>query len=228
MPLIIILVECGLELIPKKIRNHSAVKRNISGKNYFSQLLDNSLHHSAMNNLKNKEKRGRPGITHVCMLNALGSALNKSGGLRLFIHTLHNKIFEINTDIRMARNFNRFKGLIAKLLIDGNISVDGLPLISHIEGNLSELIKTFENPHVSIFSSKGKLIKNYQELYNDVTSLTNVVTNVAILGGFQRGGFSKEILALSNNVVSISKYKLDAWVVVNKIINFYEIVHGIF
>ena len=222
MPLIIILVECGLELIPKKIRNQSAVKRHLSNKNYYSQLLDNALHHTAMNVLANKEKRGRPGITHVCILNALGSALNKSGNLRLFIHTLHNKIFEINADIRMARNFNRFKGLIAKLLLEGNIIVDGLPLISRFEGNLRELIKTFENPHVSILSSKGKLIKNYQELF-----INDSQTNVAIIGGFQRSDFSKEIFALSNNIVSISKYKLDAWVVVNKIINFYEIVHKI-
>lgn len=226
MPLIIILVECGLELIPKKIRQHPAVKRNLSEKNYFSQILDNSLHHSAMTVLKNKEKRGRPGIAHVCMLNALGSALNKSGNLRLFIHTLHNKIFEINSDIRMARNFNRFKGLVAKLLIDGNIIVDGLPLISRFEGNLSELIRTFENPHVSIYSSKGRLIKNYQEMFNEFND-KSFQTSVAIIGGFQRGDFSKEILALSNKLVSISKYKLDAWVVVNKIINFYEISHKI-
>ena len=226
MPLIIILAECGLELIPKKIRNHSAVKKHLSAKNYPSQLLDNALHHSAMNVLVNKEKRGRPGITHVCILNALGSALNKSGNLRIFIHTLHNKIFEINADIRMARNFNRFKGLIAKLLLEGNIIADGLPLISRFEGNLSQLIKTFENPHVSIYSSKGRLIKNYQEMFNEFND-KSFQTSVAIIGGFQRGDFSKEILALSNKLVSISKYKLDAWVVVNKIINFYEISHKI-
>ena len=121
MPLIIILAECGLELIPKEIRQHSSVKRHLSHKNYSSQLLDNALHHSAMNNLSNKEKRGRPDIAHLCILNALGSSLNKSGSLELFFHTIRNRIYRINSEIRITRNYNRFKGLMAKLLIDNDI-----------------------------------------------------------------------------------------------------------
>ena len=55
MPLIIFLVECGIELIPKEIRTHSAVRKNLSAQIYSSQLLDNALHHSAMVTLKNPE-----------------------------------------------------------------------------------------------------------------------------------------------------------------------------
>jgi rRNA pseudouridine-1189 N-methylase Emg1 (Nep1/Mra1 family) len=46
MPLIIILAECGIELIPKEIRNHPAVSKNLSSQLYSSQLLDNALHHA--------------------------------------------------------------------------------------------------------------------------------------------------------------------------------------
>ena len=102
MPLIIILVECGLELIPKQIRNQPSVKRNLKVKKYYSLLLDTALHHSAMKNLKNHEKRGRPDITHICLLNALGSPLNKSGNLKIYVHTIHNRIFDINSEIRIA------------------------------------------------------------------------------------------------------------------------------
>ena len=94
MPLILILVECGLEIIPRQIRNHSSVKKNRTNKIYSSQLLDNALHHSAMKNLKNSIKRGRPDIVHLCLLNALGSPLNKSSNLKLYIHTIKNKIFK--------------------------------------------------------------------------------------------------------------------------------------
>ena len=96
MSLTIVLVDCGLEIIPKQIRHNPSISRSISQKNYSSQLLDNALHHNAMKNLKNFEKRGRPDITHLCLLNALGSPLNKEEKLKLYIHTIHNKIFEIN------------------------------------------------------------------------------------------------------------------------------------
>ena len=95
MSLTIILVDCGLEIIPKQIRHKPSISRSISPKNYSSQLLDNALHHSAMKNLKNFEKRGRPDITHLCLLNALGSPLNKHEKLKLYIHTIHNKIFKL-------------------------------------------------------------------------------------------------------------------------------------
>ncbi|MFX1316538.1 MAG: 16S rRNA methyltransferase [Promethearchaeota archaeon] len=223
MPLIIILVECGIELIPKQIRNHSAIKRNLSPKIYSSQLLDNALHHSAMKILKNSEKRGRPDITHLCLLNALGSSLNKSRKLKIFFHTINNKIFEINPEVRIARNFNRFKGLMAKLLINGIIETEFSKLISSFNGGLKELINTFENPEIFLFSTKGKLITNYQDLFSE-----DLVRNyIAIVGGFQKSSFSKEILSLSNNVISISQYPLDAWVVVNKIINYYELNYNI-
>ncbi|MHA1468569.1 MAG: 16S rRNA methyltransferase, partial [Promethearchaeota archaeon] len=140
MSLTIILVDCGLEIIPKQIRRNPSISRSISQKNYSSQLLDNALHHSAMKNLKNFEKRGRPDITHLCLLNALGSPLNKLEKLKLYIHTIHNKIFEINPDIRIARNYNRFKGLMAKLLIEERIATEDSILISSVNENLQNLI----------------------------------------------------------------------------------------
>jgi len=223
MPLIIVLVECGLELIPKKIRNHSAIRKNISSNIYSSQLLDNALHHSAMKDLENSKKRGRPDITHLCLLNALGSPINRTGNLILFVHTINNKIFRFNPEIRIARNFNRFKGLMAKLLIDGNITVNGTQLISEFEGNLPMLISSFNNPKIILFSSKGKLIYDYKNLFLEDLS-KNVV---AIIGAFQKSTFSQKLLKLSTNLISISKYSLDAWIVTNKIITYYELSHKI-
>ena len=223
MPLIIFLVECGLELIPKQIRNHPSVRSHLSSKNYSSQLLDNALHHSGMETLTNREKRGRPDIAHICVLNALGSPLNKSGFLKLFVHTIHNKIFELNPEIRIARNFNRFKGLSAKLLIDGKIQINSSYLIKQCEGNIIDVINSFQAPEIVLFSSKGELIKSHQDLfYKDI-----VKNYIAIIGGFQKGYFSEEISALSDKLISISKFSLDAWVVVNKVITFYEITHDI-
>ncbi|MFX0024255.1 MAG: 16S rRNA methyltransferase [Candidatus Hermodarchaeota archaeon] len=223
MPLILLLVECGLELIPKYMRNHPSVKKNLSSKIYSSQLLDNALHYSAMKTLPNLEKRGRPDIAHLCLLNALGSPVNKTGNLKIFLHTTNDRIFEFNPEIRIARNYNRFKGLMAKLLIDNDINVNGNQLISQFKGDLYTLIHKFKKPDITIFSSKGKLINDYKQLFEENSSKNKI----CIIGGFQKRNYSEEILNLSKNVISISKYSLDAWVVVSKIINFYELYHSI-
>jgi len=221
MSLTIILVDCGLEIIPKQIRRNPSISRSISKKNYSSQLLDNALHHSAMKNLKNFEKRGRPDITHLCLLNALGSPLNKQKKLKLYIHTIHNKIFEINPDIRIARNYNRFKGLMAKLLIEERIATEDSILISSVNENLQNLINKFENSELLLFSHKGRLVKTYRDLFSEDSNKNYV----AVIGGFQKNTFSKEILQLSENLISLSDYSLDAWIVVSKITNYYEIIH---
>jgi len=223
MPLIMILVDCGLELIPNQIRNHPAVKNNINNKLYSSQLLDNAIHHSAMKNLKNFQKRGRPDIAHICILNALGSPLNKSGYLDLFIHTANNKIFNIKPEIRINRNFNRFKGLMAKLLIDGQIKLAKNSSIIPFDGNLKDLTERFNDAQVILFSSKGELVKNYRDLFSADLSKNYIV----IIGGFQKGTFSSEILQLSDIIISISKNSLDASIVVNRIITYYELINNI-
>ncbi len=223
MPLILIMVECGLELIPKHIRGHPSVKKNLSPNIYSSQLLDNALHHSAMKKLVNSDKRGRPDIAHLCLLNALGSPLNKTGNLKLFIHTINSRIFEFNSEIKITRNYNRFKGLIAKLLIENEISFNGNQLISQFNGNLYNLINTFKSPYITLLSSGGKLIQDYKHLFKEDSS-KNIVF---IIGGFQKRSYSEEILKLSKNIISISKYSLDAWVVIGKVINFYELYHNI-
>ncbi len=223
MPLTIILAECGLELIPKEIRKHPAIQRNLKRENYSSQLLDNALHHSAMVKLKDVGKRGRPDITHSCLLNALGSPLNKSGNLKLYIHTLNNKIFEFNPQIKIARNYNRFKGLMAKLLRENEIRIKELLLISQFNGNLRDLVKSFKKREIIIFSSRGELVKYHLDLF-DKDLKKNYI---AIIGGFQKGYFTEDILNLSDNIVSISNYSLDAWVIVNKIVSFFEITNDI-
>ncbi len=223
MPLTIILAECGLELIPKEIRKHPAIQRNLKRDNYSSQLLDNALHHSAMVKLKDVGKRGRPDITHSCLLNALGSPLNKSGNLKLYIHTLNNKIFEFNPQIKITRNYNRFKGLMAKLLRENEIRIKELLLISQFNGNLRDLVKSFKKREIIIFSSRGELVKYHLDLFDkDLTK-----NYIVIIGGFQKGYFAEDILNLSDKIVSISNYSLDAWVIVNKIVSFYEITNDI-
>ncbi|MHA1670266.1 MAG: hypothetical protein ACTSV5_06755 [Promethearchaeota archaeon] len=223
MTLIIILVESGLEIIPNQIRDHPAVTKNLIKRNFSSQLLDTALHHAAMPKLTNHERRGRPDIAHNCILNALGAPANKSGHLKFFLHTIHNRIFEFNPEIKISRNYNRFKGLMTKLLIEGDIVINKSPLITEIHQNLLELINSFKNSEVLLFSSRGKIITNKSELFLD----PKPKNYVAIVGGFQKGKFSEKILNLTENLISISQYSLDAWIVVSRIITYFELTKKI-
>lgn len=224
MSLTIFLVECGLELIPKKIRKHPAVRRNLSMKNYSSQLLDNALHHSAMKNLKNKIKRGRPDIVHLCLLNALGSPLNKRGNLRLFIHTSKDRIFEFNPKIRITKNYNRFKGLMAKALIDNGIKVDKEYLITPEKKSLKAKLGEFKDAKKIIMSEKGNLLSSYTDLYPEGTSENYVI----LIGAFQKANYSPKIFELAKSVISISQESLFAWIVVSRVISFYEIMSNFY
>ena len=223
MTLTIILAESGLELIPEEIKNSPAIKKNIKNESYTSKLLDNALHHSAMAKLKDVNKRGRPDIAHLCLLNALGSPLRKNGYLKLYLHTYKHLIYEINPEIKIARNYNRFKGIMAKLLMEDEIKTDNTLLISKIKHNLSNLLKFIGSEEIILFSRKGELVKNHYELFEKNLNKNYVV----IIGCFQKGSFSEEILSLSNRIVSISNHSLDAWVALSKVIGYYEISNNI-
>ncbi|GAH44618.1 unnamed protein product [marine sediment metagenome] len=112
---------------------------------------------------------------------------------------------------------------MAKLLIDGDIKYNGTNLIAQFPGNLKILIESFEDPEILLFSSKGKLVKDYINIFT-----ANISKNyIVIIGGFQKSTFSNEVLKLSNDLISISKNSLDASIVVSRIITFYELIHKI-
>ncbi|MFX1589804.1 MAG: hypothetical protein ACFFC1_16790, partial [Promethearchaeota archaeon] len=148
---------------------------------------------------------------------------NKNKQLKIYFHTVNNRVFELNPEIRITRNYNRFKGLIAKLLIDGKIQFEKSYLIKELKENLRELIKSIKKKEVLLFSSRGDLIQHHLDLFQKDISKNYII----IIGGYQKGNFSKETLELSNRIISISQYSLDAWIVVGKIISFYEIINDI-
>ncbi len=221
MPLIIILVESGLELVPDELKSEKIAKNNYNPNYFPSLILDNAIYHPIMKKLRNYEKRGRPDIVHQFLLNALGSPLNKEGHLELYIHTTNDEIFKINPELRILRNYERFKGLMAKLLIDREIIHDNETLISEYKGTLKDLIKTVEPNSVLMFSSKSELVKDPISLFPKDPEKKII----ALVGGFQKGIISDNLSAIisSDNLLSIYPKPLDSWVVVSRIITYYEL-----
>ncbi|MEM1587148.1 MAG: 16S rRNA methyltransferase [Candidatus Bathyarchaeia archaeon] len=223
--LTIILAESALEPIPCEIWTHPSI-RSFSkrrGKHPRLIVLDRSYHHFAMKNLPNSEKRGRPDIVHFCLLEALGSPLNKEGLLRTYVHTINDYVISIEPETRLPKNFSRFIGLIEDLFERRCVPPSGKALLSLEEKGLAELIRTV-NPTYTIAFERGGEPKTFEEV---ALKLAGEDRPAVLVGGFPHGEFSEGIIRLANETVCVDPEVLEAWIVVSRIIYEYERAIGL-
>ena len=99
----LIIAESALERIPAAITGHPSVTSTAKkfGKYPGRMMLDKSWHFGAMLSLNNKERRGRPDIVHLCMLAACGTPLYMKDLLRVYVHTITDKVIEIGQGVRI-------------------------------------------------------------------------------------------------------------------------------
>ena len=213
----IILVESALERIDflsnrkllRKIQadRHKALEKTI---------LDVSIHNHLMQNLSEKNKRGRPDIIQTALLLALGSRLNKEGHLRIYVHTRNNEIISLDPQVRIPRNYNRFIGLMEQLFEIKNITSESQQILLSIKPQtLKEFIQSIEPTLILLFSESGSLWKRaeLQQTFSDHSHIAILV------GGFPHGDFSSETLALTDKKVSIYPQALDTLAVLSYIVN---------
>ncbi len=223
--LTLILAESALELVPRKLWKHSAVKKHAErrGKRPGQILLDRSYHHAAMLNLRHASKRGRPDIVHFCLLQALGSPLCKEGLLRVYVHCVGDYVVEVNPRVRLPRNYMRFVGLMEQLFTGERVPLEGEALLSVRKCELSALIRELRPTLSILFDRRGE-----PKTVDEVTSwLAETANPLAIIGGFARGDFSETTLGLADQVVCIDPEPLDAWVVVAELLDAYERTIGL-
>ncbi len=217
----LILVEAAIELIPKRLLRHPSVRRNAKrrGKPPEETLLNRSIHHSAMSQLENSEKRGRPDITNVCLLESQGSPLNQTGKLKTFIHTTIGVCIDVNPEVRLPRDCNRFGSLMEQLLLNGRVPIDsGVPLLSSSMKSLSDL-KHEIKPSITIaLTSHGKLT-SFEILCKELALEENPVV---LLGAYPHGPLNEETLNIADRQVSVHPKSLEAWVIVSRLIYEYE------
>lgn len=215
--LVLVLAEAGIELVPQKLWRHPAVRSSAArrGKKPSEILLDVSLHHHAMLGLRDREKRGRPDITHVCLLVALSSMLNRVGLLDVHVYTYRGVWIGVSRETRLPRNYNRFVGLIEQLLLRGKVPPDSdRPLLWARRSSFKEGLRKISGSRVVLLDEKGTAIhpRNLGRV------LTGEKRPVVVVGAFQRGDFSREIKESANDIVSIAPFPLDAWAVVARVI----------
>ena len=237
----LLLVETALEVAPSKYRGHPSVLNNAKKYGNPGRILDIALHHSFMKNLKDNIKRGRPDILHQYMLSALTSILNKKGQLRIFFQTYAGEIYEINPILRPPKDFMRYKGLMYKLLTEKEITtekstshrknfsadepLDDSTLIRNIRLPLQGLIKQINPDKVIRFTSKAELVER-NKIFSDIKD--NPDHNIlGIIGGFQSGGYSQEVMDIEADDISIYPEGLETNTVINHIIINFERAIGI-
>ncbi|ASJ06875.1 16S rRNA methyltransferase [Thermococcus pacificus] len=211
----LVIAEAEIELVPEPIRDHPAVVNYARkrGKRPDEVLLDSTYHHAALKKLTDGERRGRPDIVHICLLNALESIANKEGKLRVYVHTRNDEVIYIKPETRIPRNYNRFVGLMESLFKNRVVPKD-LGLLRMEEKSLEALIKEINPDGVFVMHEKGTFTKPV-DFGKRLASLENPAV---IVGGFPHGEFKGKILG---EKISIYKASLMAWTVVNEtIINF--------
>ena len=210
-----VLAESALELAPKETRRQPAVASDAKRrqKDPSEILLDRSFHHSAMAKLKDSEKRGRPDLVHVTLLNITGTPLYLEGIVKVFVHTYDDVVLEIAEKTRIPKNYLRFRGLMEKVLVErpkqGLIKVHSM--------GIKELARTISADEVIGLSVQG-MMTSLEEL---AKSVTGAKSPSVIVGGFPHGHFSPGTLSVVDQLVRIDARPLEAHVVASRVI--YEV-----
>ena len=218
--LTLILAESALEQIPKEISKHPSLQRRsrFLGKRPSELILDRSYHHTAMLSLRDADRRGRPDIVHLCLLNALGTPLNKEQMLCVYVHTLNDEVISVAPEVRLPRNYNRFTSLVEQLYQTHHVPTEGKTLMEIQSETLQNLLSRLHPSRVVALSVLGEQSTTAKV----IEPLVSEKNPAIIVGGFPRGHLSAQVTQLFDAIVSIDPEGLDAWIVVSRLLYEFE------
>jgi rRNA small subunit pseudouridine methyltransferase Nep1 len=225
MVLTVIIFESALELMPESLRSHPTIRKEWkvnTRKKKRGIILDKAIHNPLMESLNDHKKRGRPDIVHSTLLNLIYSPLVKNGTLKIIIHTYNNRCIHIPTDWRIPVNYNRFTGLMAQLLYNKQIPVEGDPILTVNKCSLRKLLQEHLNHQIFLLESvpeSSSIVNNLNGIFSE--------DSIFLIGGFQSGSpdfdFETDILNSSNfRILSLYKDVIPAWVVASKLLYMIE------
>jgi rRNA small subunit pseudouridine methyltransferase Nep1 len=214
----LILAESALELVPENLQNHNSVISHAQKlKKHPSEiLLDNSWHFAAMKGMKNEIKRGRPDLVHFCILEATTIPLYDKNKIKIYIHTIDDKVIYFGENVNVPKSYHRFEGLIEKLFLEKTIESNGNTLLEIKDKSFLELINEINPSKLIGFSSQGKK----HSFENTVSEITD--NCCLVVGGFQKGHFSEKVQSRIDQLISIDDYSFEAHVVIARMLYEYE------
>jgi rRNA small subunit pseudouridine methyltransferase Nep1 len=232
---VLVLAESALETVPAGIGGHAACRSAAkkAGKKPTRMILDGSIHHSAMRTLQDGRRRGRPDIIHFCLLEALGSPLNREGLLDTWVHTYDDLVLHFDPSVKLPRNQDRFKGVLEKLFADGKLD-NGLitlekgvsfPALTERLGATSLIGLVEDGPETLgdvIAGIAGDVERDGENSGEPGDSVTAVV-----VGGFAHGDFSPQVARTFTHRAAVYRESLDTWTTVARVMAAWERVLGI-
>ncbi len=224
--LLLIFVESSISTPPSTIVDHPAIAKYAKkrGKDPKFIILDMSYHYAAIKKLPDMNKRGRPDIVHISLLEVMGSPLNKMGKLRVWVHTVDDYVIHIDPTTRLPRNYIRFVGLLEQLFEVGKVPPDAeKPLLRLEKKRLEALLQELKPTRVFLMSEKGKRVR-FKEVCE---AIVREERPAVLIGGFQSGDFREEVYKLADAVYSVWDEALEAWVVASHIVTITEYLLGI-
>jgi len=221
--LTLILGEAELELVPPSIASHPAIVASARQRKKKTThiILDASFHHSAMKKLEEGRRRGRPDITHIFLLTALDSIVNKRGEMNTIIHTRNNQAIYINPETRLIRHYPRFIGLMEQLFEKKIVGTEDKILLRLEEDVTLEKLVDEVKPDITIVLAVNGRRVNLPDYFNDLKK-NNYKHILCVVGGFPSGGFHCKLKDFADDIVSIYDEMITAWTAASEIIVNYE------
>ena len=214
----LILSESALELVPSELKHHPSVVTHAKklGKYSSEILLDNSWHFAAMKGIKNEMKRGRPDLVHFSILEATTIPLYLENKIKLYVHTIDDKVISFGENVHLPKSYHRFAGVIEKLYQEKQIVTNNDVLLEIKDQSFSELIDEINPTKVIGFSTKG-ISSSYEKIAAEISD-----NSCLVIGGFQKGHFSDSIEDKITNLYSVGDESFEGHVVVSRILYEYE------
>jgi len=217
--LTLVLAEAELELMPVELSRHPAVIAHARQrrKQPTQILLDSNYHHAAMNNLPEGRRRGRPDITHLFLLTALESIVNKQGQLNVIVHTREDMVITVSPETRIMRNYERFLGLMEKLFEKHVVPDEKQPLLSLRQNIPLKLVIEQAQADVVITFSKDGTSVVLPDYFKELKKQKKRHV-LCIIGGFPSGMFHTDMKTIPTDVFSLYSDMLPAWTVASEIL----------
>ena len=214
----LVLTESSLELIPSELEHHPSVISHARklGKHPSEILLDNSWHFAAMKEIENEMKRGRPDLVHFSILEATTIPLYLQNKIKLYVHTLDDKVISFGKNVHIPKSYHRFAGVIEKLYQEKEITTKDDILLEIEEKTFSELLDEINPSKVLGFSTKGDN-STYEKIAKDIPDDACIV-----IGGFQKGHFSNSIENKITDLYSVGDESFEGHVIVARMLYEYE------
>lgn len=204
--------------MPAELQNHNSVLASARrfNKKPSEILLDVSWHFAAMKEIKDEIKRGRPDLIHFCLLEACSIPLYFKNKIRVFVHTIDDRVIFVGKDVRLPKSYHRFAGLIEKLYSTGTIEENNKKLLELKEMDFASLIEEI-NPKRTLGLSQKGYLSSYQEVAKEMDDNFCIV-----IGGFSKGQFSDKIKKHFDKIISVDRNPLEAHIIISRLLYEFE------